>query len=102
MMKRALSLLLCLIMVLGLAVPSVQAAESSSGNIMDGVYIDDASGANIVIDGNTVTSSGENTKLPNPSDLVTNPTTSSAPLVEYVCKCADVATAVEHVGICNV
>jgi hypothetical protein len=44
-------LLLCLIMVLGLAVPSVQAAESSSGNIMDGVYIDGDSGANIVIDG---------------------------------------------------
>ena len=99
MMKRALSLLLCLIMVLGLTAPSVQAAGDvyTSDNVMDNIVFDGDFSGNIVIDGNTVTSSGE-TKLPYPSDLLNQDTS----VVEYVCECADLSSAVDHVGVCQI
>ena len=104
MMKRTLSLLLCLIMVLGLATPSVQAADngSTSNDIMDNIVFDGDISGNVVIDGNTViTNSEEETRLPSPTELVTEPAT-TAPVVEYVCQCADLASAVAHVGVCKV
>ena len=114
MMKRVLSFLLCLIMVVGLAAPSVQASSTddviTSDNIMDNVYIENGADANIVIDGNTVNTSQDN-KLPNPADLVTEPTEPpylvGAPVVEEpaaeeVCECADLASAVKHSGVCLV
>jgi hypothetical protein len=45
MMKRALSLLLCLIMVLGVVAPTAQPTDdvyTTSGNIMDNITIDGA------------------------------------------------------------
>lgn len=111
MMKRTLSLVLCLVMVLGLAVPSVQASSTdnvyTSDNIMDNIVIEDGSNVEIVVDGNTVSTS-QDTKLPNPADLVTDATEPAAPVVpeapvlEAVCKCVDLASAVDHFGVCLV
>ena len=113
MMKRIMSFLLCLIMVLGLAAPSVQASDvgvSTSDNIMDNIYIENGADANIVIDGELVNDS-QDIKLPNPADLVTEPTEPpylvGAPVVEEPatevgCECADLASAVKHSGVCLV
>ena len=59
-MKRTLSLLLVLIMVLGLAAPSVQASETnaatSTGNsILDGIYIPEGSTGSVIINGEDMT-----------------------------------------------
>ena len=107
-------MLLCLAMVLSFGAPAVQASELGNGytsdNIMDNIVIEDGANANIVIDGETVNLSQE-TKLPNPADLVTKeeklPYTFGAPVatvpeVEAGCQCADLASAVDHSGVCLV
>ena len=116
MMKRVLSFLLCLIMVVSLAAPSVQASGSDDvyiDDIMDNIVIEDGANVEIVTDGNTVNTTQE-TKLPNPADLLTEPTTPPqipmvtapavpvvpAPVVKDICECADLASAKAHGGIC--
>ena len=78
MMKRTLSFLLCLIMVVSLAAPSVQASGSDNAydldELMDGIFIEDGSNVEIVMDGNTVNTNQES-KLPNPAIMLTEPTT---------------------------
>ena len=111
MMKRTLSLLLCLVMVLGFAAPAVQASGTdnvyTSDNIMDNIVIEDGANVDIVVDGNTVSTS-QDTKLPNPADLVTDATKPAAPAVPEApvlpegCECVDLASAVDHLGVCLV
>ena len=114
-MKRTLSLLLVLIMVLGLAAPSVQASETnaatSTGNsILDGIYIPEGSTGSVIINGEDMTEQIKNknkdqeqpVRLPNPSDLVPQPPTTSGPVVQEVCQCADLASLKEHSGVCMI
>ena len=108
MLKRTLSFLLCLIMVLGLAAPSVQASgtgELSSSSILDSIYIPEGSNGKVVINGQDVTDEVKNntfSELPNLDELGGGVSAPSASTVTAVCDCADLASAVEHPGVCLV
>ena len=112
MMKRTLSFLLCLIMVLGLAAPSVQATDTDDvySNIMDNIVVEDGSNVEVVFEDTSVNTS-EPVKLPNPSDLLPESTEPpytfgapvvEAPVAEVGCQCVDLSSAVKHPGVCEV
>ena len=112
MLKRTLSLLLCLILVLGLAAPSVQAISGGGAydDLMDNIIIENDSNVDVVFE-NTYVNPTEPVKLPNPSELLAAskelPYTFGSPVVEepeveVVCLCADLASAVDHPGVCAV
>ena len=83
MMKRVLSFLLCLIMVVGLAAPSVQASGSDNvyiDDVMNNIVIDDSSNSNVIVDGQNITKPTEPVRLPSPTELVTEPEVEESPM----------------------
>jgi hypothetical protein len=108
MMKRVLSFLLCLIMVVGLAAPSVQASSidnSSTSSVLDGVYISGDTNGTVIVDGEDVTEEVKDNTLDNLPSFggMTTPTTApSTPVEVDLCKCVDLSTAKDHPGVCKV
>ena len=107
MMKKILSLLLCLTMVLGFAVPAVQASGADNvyiteNNISDFVVGDNVVMENVVVDGQNVGTP------PSPTELMSNTTvtapmeTPAQPAAPASCDCDSCVSIDDHTADCVV
>ena len=107
MMKKILSLLLCLTMVLGFAVPAVQASGADNvyiteNNISDFVVGDNVVMENVVVDGQNVGTPPSPTELMSNTTVTTPMETPAQPAAPESCDCDSCVSIEDHTADCVV